>query len=465
MSKPKLLVIEDDAALSAQYRWAFPDCRVLLAADRRQALHLAEREQPEAALLDLGLAPDAEGVTEGFATLDGLRSVSRGTLVIVVSGQGQRENMLRAVAQGAYDFCEKPVDLAALRTILDRALRLRELEDENRRLALIPQTSPIQDIITADESMLRICRTVERLALVSVPVLLLGESGTGKEALARALHEMGPRAKGSFVAINCAAIPEPLLESELFGHERGAFTGAVRQVAGRIEAAHGGTLFLDEVGDLPAGLQAKLLRFLQDQVIERVGGRTPIRVDVRLVSATNQPLEALAESGAFRADLLYRLNSLIIRIPPLRDRGGDSLLLARWFVARYAVEFNRKLRGLDAAAIAAIGAHRWPGNVRELGNRIRRGAVMSDGPLLSPADLELEPAEEGEMTDLNLRTLRLRAERAALEQALARTQGGLAAAARLLGISRPTIYALLDTHGITAGRRHAEHSTPPHDLP
>ena len=459
MSKPKLLIIEDDAALSAQYRWAFPNCRVLLAPDRRQGLLLAEREQPEAALLDLGLGPDAEGVSEGFATLEGLRRVSNGTLVIIVSGQGQRENMLRAVAQGAYDFCEKPVDLDALRVILDRALRLRELEDENRRLALIPQVSAVQNIITADEGMLRICRTVERLAQVAVPVLLLGESGTGKEALARALHDMGPRAKGSFVAINCAAIPELLLESELFGHERGAFTGAVRQVAGRIEAAHGGTLFLDEVGDLPAPLQAKLLRFLQDQVIERVGGRTPIRVDVRLVSATNQPLEALSESGAFRADLLYRLNSLIIRIPPLRDRGGDIVLLARWFVARYAVEFNRKLRGLDAAAINAISAHNWPGNVRELGNRIRRGAVMADGPLLSPADLELPEAEETEATDLNLKTLRLRAERAALEQALARTQGGLAAAARLLGISRPTIYALLDTHGITAGRRHTEPPT------
>lgn len=461
MNRPKLLVVEDDPALRAQYRWAFPNCRVVQAADRDHALAAAEREQPAAALLDLGLPPDTEGVAEGFATLAGLRRISPGMPVVVVSGQGQRENMLRAVAEGAYDFCEKPIDLAVLRTIIDRALRLRELEQENLRLALVPRNSPIRDIITADEGMLKLCRMVERLAQVSVPVLLLGESGTGKEALAHALHEMGPRASGRFIAINCAAIPEPLLESELFGHERGAFTGAVRQVAGRIESAHGGTLFLDEIGDLPAALQAKLLRFLQDQVIERVGGRTPIQVDVRLVSATNQPLEALAETGAFRADLLYRLNSLIIRIPPLRERGGDSVLLARWFVARYAVEFNRKLRGLDAAAISAISAHHWPGNVRELGNRIRRGAVMADGPLLSPADLELAPAEEGELAELNLRTVRLRAERIALEQALARTQGGLAAAARLLGISRPTIYTLLDTHGISAGRRHAEPGEPP----
>ena len=305
MSKPRLLVVEDDAALASQYRWAFTDCRVLLAGDRGQALAIARREQPDAALLDLGLPPDAEGVAEGFATLAGLLAVCPTMPVIVASGQGQRENMLRAVAEGAYDFCEKPVDLAVLRMIIDRALRLRALEEENRRLALAPRASPIRDIITADEAMLKVCRSIERLAHVSVPVLLLGESGTGKEALARALHDMGPRARAQFVAINCAAIPEHLLESELFGHERGAFTGATRQVIGRIETAQGGTLFLDEIGDLPAGLQAKLLRFLQDGVIERVGGRAPIRVDARLVSATNQPLEKQSETGEFRADLLY----------------------------------------------------------------------------------------------------------------------------------------------------------------
>ena len=459
MSKPKLLVVEDDAALAAQYRWAFPQCSILVAGDRKQALHIAGREQPAAALLDLGLPPDPEGVEEGFATLEGLLRQNASLPVIVASGQGQRENMLRAVGEGAYDFCEKPVDLAVLRTIIDRALRLRALEEENRRLALAPRANPIQDIITADEGMLRICRTVERLAQVSVPVLLLGESGTGKEALARALHELGPRAKGNFVAINCAAIPENLLESELFGHERGAFTGAVRQVAGRIETANGGTLFLDEVGDLPAPLQAKLLRFLQDQVIERIGGRTPIQVDVRLVSATNKPLEEQAESGQFRADLLYRLNSLIIRIPPLRERGEDALLLARYFLARYAREFNLRLRGLDGAAAQAVLAHPWPGNVRELGNRIRRGAVMADGPLLTPADLELAEPELMRDADLDLRAIRLRAERTALEHALARSNGSLAGAARLLGISRPTIYALMDTHGLS--RRGQEQ--PPED--
>jgi len=270
------------------------------------------------------------------------------------------------------------------------------------------------------------------------------------------LHELGPRSGGSFVPINCAAIPEPLLESELFGHERGAFTGAVRQVAGRIESANGGTLFLDEVGDLPATLQAKLLRFLQDQVIERVGGRVPIRVDVRVVSATNQPLEEQAESGHFRADLLYRLNSLTLRVPPLRERGEDPLLLARWFLARYAREFSRRIRGLDPSATDAILSHRWPGNVRELGNRVRRAALMADGPLITSADLELTAPMASADSDLNLRAARMRVERIAIERALARSNGSLSNAARLLGVSRPTIYALLDTHGMAAGRATAE---------
>jgi two-component system NtrC family response regulator len=456
MSRPKLLIVEDDAALCAQYRWAFPHCRVLLAGSRREAETVARAEQPTAVLLDLGLPPDAEGVSEGFATLAEMGRISPGMPVIVASGQGQREHTLRAISLGAYDFCEKPVDLAVLRTVVDRALRLRALEEENLRLAALPRPSPIRDIVTADEGMLRICHTVERLAQVSVPVLLLGESGTGKEALARALHEMGPRARKPFVAINCAAIPEPLLESELFGHERGAFTGAVRQVAGRIEAANGGTLFLDEVGDLPPALQAKMLRFLQEQVIERVGGRTPIRVDVRIVSATNQPLEEQAEQGRFRADLLYRLNSLTLRIPPLRERGEDPLLLARWFLARYAKEFSRRFRGLDSSAAEAVMAHRWPGNVRELGNRVRRAALMAEGTTISAADLELTAPAEPTEVDLDLRAARLRAERATIERALARSNGSLAAAARLLGISRPTIYGLLETHRLSPNQAAAE---------
>ncbi len=458
MSRPKLLIVEDDAALAAQYRWAFPNCRVLLAGDRRQAEQIARAEQPTAALLDLGLPPDAEGVSEGFATLAALNRLLPGMPIIIASGQGQREHTLRAIGLGAYDFFEKPVDMEVLRTIVDRALRLRALEEENLRLAAMPRPSPIRDIVTADEAMLRICHTIERLSQVSVPVLLLGESGTGKEALARALHDMGPRARKPFVAINCAAIPEPLLESELFGHEKGAFTGAVKQVTGRIEAANGGTLFLDEVGDLPPSLQAKLLRFLQDQVIERIGGRTSIRVDVRIVSATNQPLEEQAEAGRFRADLLYRLNSLTIRIPPLRERGEDSLLLARWFLARYAKEFGRRLRGLDASAVEAVTSYRWPGNVRELGNRVRRAALMTEGQTISAADLELSASPANADTDLDLRAARLRAERATIERALARSNGSLAAAARLLGVSRPTIYGLLETHRLSPSQNTNENA-------
>jgi two-component system NtrC family response regulator len=465
VNKAKLLIVEDDPGLCAQYRWAFPSCRVVLANDRAQAEQMVRREHPAAVLLDLGLPPDAEGVSEGFATLEMLRAVNPSLPVVVASGQGQRENALRAIALGAYDFCEKPVDLAVLRTIIDRALRLRELEDENLRLAAAPGPSPVRGIITGDDGMLKVCRTVERLGGVSVPVLLLGESGTGKEALARALHEMGPRAAKPFVALNCAAIPETLLESELFGHEKGAFTGAVQRVIGKIEGANGGTLFLDEIGEMPVNLQAKLLRFLQDQVIERIGGRTPIRVDVRVVSATNQPLESQIETGRFRGDLLYRLNSVTVRIPPLRDRGGDAVLLARLFLARYAREFGRRLRGLDAGASDAIAVHRWPGNVRELENRIRRAVLMADGQLVTVADLELAPVEQvAPEADLDLRAARLRAERDTVERALMRSNGSLAAAARLLGVSRPTLYGLLDTHGLGANVPRPGSEAPPAQL-
>jgi two-component system NtrC family response regulator len=465
MSRPKLLVIEDDPALCAQYRWSFSGWRVLIAHDRAEAEAVARREEPSVALLDLGLPPDPEGVAEGFATLEALRRIAPMLPVIVSSGQDQRENALRAIALGAYDFCPKPADLAMLRTVLDRALRLRELEEENLRLAAAPRPSPVRDIITADEAMLKVCRTIERLAAVSVPVLLLGESGTGKEALARALHEMGPRAKKEFVALNCAAIPETLLESELFGHEKGAFTGAVRQVPGKIEAANGGTLFLDEIGDLPASLQAKLLRFLQDQTFERIGGRTPIRVDVRIVSATNQPLEEYAAQGRFRGDLLYRLNGVTVRIPPLRERGEDALLLARWFLARESLSLGRKTRGFDATATAAIAAHSWPGNVRELQNRVRRAALMADGPLVTAADLELAAPEAAARpvttpAEFDLRAARLRAERETIERALAHAGGNVAAAAKLLGISRPTLYGLLETHGLSGGRAGPDEASP-----
>jgi two-component system NtrC family response regulator len=447
MGKPKLLIVEDDEGLCSQYRWAFAGFDVLVAHTRAQALALTQRDHPPVAIMDLGLPPDPDGVTEGFATLAGLTRQSPETKVVVATSHGDREHALRAVNSGAYDFCEKPMDIALLQTIVDRALRLHDLEEENRRLAEAPSAGPIKRIVTASEAMLKVCRTVERLATANVSVLLLGESGTGKEALARAVHDLGPRARQPFVAINCGAIPENLLESELFGYERGAFTGAVKQTIGKIEAANKGTLFLDEIGDLPYQLQVKLLRFLQEQVIERVGGRQTIPVDVRVVSATNLTLEDLVASGRFRSDLFYRLNSVTVRIPPLRERPGDPLLLARFFLGRFNREFGRTIRGFSEGAVAAIAAHPWPGNVRELENRMKRGVLMADGRVIEAADLELDDDAVTE-EDLDLRGARLRAEREVLQKALARCNGRLAQAAKLLGVSRPTLYSLMESHGI-----------------
>jgi two-component system NtrC family response regulator len=311
----------------------------------------------------------------------------------------------------------------------------------------MPARSPIERIVTANQGMLKVCRDVEKLAGTHVPVLLLGESGTGKEALAQALHELGPRAKQPFVAINCGAIPENLLESELFGYERGAFTGAVKQTIGKIESANRGTLFLDEIADLPHPLQVKLLRFLQDQIVERIGGRQRIQVDVRIVSATNSSLEDRVSEGTFRGDLFYRMNAVTIRIPPLRDRGGDALLLANYFLSRFNREFGRNIRGFTEAAAAALSAHAWPGNVRELENRLKRAVVMTERRMLDAADLELAPASEASQP-LDLRAARLRAEYEVLQLALARANGTLSVAAKLLGISRPTLYGLMEAHGI-----------------
>jgi two-component system NtrC family response regulator len=371
--------------------------------------------------------------------------------VVVVTSHAARAHALRAVGGGAYDFCEKPVEIEVLRTVVDRALRLYELERENCRLAQATLPAPLRRIVSGSDAMLKVNRTIERVAPTNVPVLLLGESGTGKELLARAVHELSPRAGGPFVPINCGAIPETLLESELFGHERGAFTGAVRQSIGRIESAHRGTLFLDEIGELPLALQVKLLRFLQEQTIERIGGRSPIAVDVRVVSATNAAVEERAEQGGFRKDLLYRLNAISVRIPPLRERPGDAVLLARYFLSRFNREMHRALRGFTEAAVAAIEAHAWPGNVRELENRVKRAVVMADGRMVDAPDLELAPPA-GMVPDFDLRAARMRAEREVLQRALAHSNNRLSAAARLLGISRPTLYGLLDAHGLSLPR-------------
>ena len=447
MAKPKLLIVEDDEGLCSQYRWAFPACDVLLSHTRQQAVALVRRENPPVIIMDLGLPPDPDGVSEGFATLEEVLRFAPKTKVVIATGNGTRKNALKAVSLGAYDFCEKTVEIEVLRTIVDRALNLHRLEEENRRLASAPSRSPIERIVTASTSMLKVCRDVEKLATTNVPVLLLGESGTGKEALAAALHELGPRAKQPFVAINCGAIPENLLESELFGHERGAFTGAVKQTIGKIENAHKGTLFLDEIGDLPHPLQVKLLRFLQDQIVERIGGRQKIQVDVRVVSATNANLEDKIAQGVFRGDLFYRMNAVTVRIPALKERAGDVMLLANFFLGRFNQEFHRNLRGFTETASQALNAHEWPGNVRELENRMKRAVVMAEGRMIDVADLELALAGTT-MPDLDLRAARLRAEREVVQAALARSNNTLATAARLLGVSRPTLYGLLEAHAI-----------------
>ncbi len=457
---PKLLIIEDDIGLCSQYRWAFPSCQVLFAHTRLQALAVAQKERPAVAIMDLGLPPDPDGVSEGFATLDGLARQAPNTKVIVATSHGDRAHALRAIAAGAYDFCEKPIDIGMLGTIVARSLRLRTLEDENRRLSEMPSPSPIKHIVTGDAGMLKVCRDIEKLAAANVSALLLGESGTGKEALARALHDLGPRAKQPFAALNCGAIPENLLESELFGHEKGAFTGAVKQTIGVIENANKGTLFLDEIGDLPHSLQVKLLRFLQDQVVERVGGRQRIQVDVRIVSATNLNLEDSVRDGAFRSDLFYRMNAVTIRIPPLRQRDGDPVLLANYFLGRFNKEFSRNIRGFTQPALLAIAAHGWPGNVRELENRMKRAVVMSENRLIDASDLELAAVADT-MVDIDLRGARLRAEREVIQMALARSNGVLAVAAKMLGISRPTLYGLMESHAIEPDPSRSCETAPP----
>ncbi|MGC9270221.1 PEP-CTERM-box response regulator transcription factor [Acidiphilium sp.] len=443
--RDRLLIVEDDDGLCRQYRWAFPGRTVLTANSRAQAMDVLQEERPAVAIIDLGLPPDPDGVSEGFATLHDLLEICPDMKVIVATGNGAKRNAIHAIGHGAHDFYEKPVDIDVLRLIVDRAFRLFDLETENRALGAIVGSSPIKTVITAADSMLKVCRDIEKLAQTDVPVLLLGDSGTGKEVLARALHDLSPRAAGPFIAINCGAIPEHLLESELFGHERGAFTGAVRQTLGRVELAQKGTLFLDEIGDLPQSLQVKLLRFLQEHVIERVGGRKSIPVDARIISATNQDLEHLVETQRFRMDLFYRLNIVAVRIPPLRERPGDAVLLGRYFLSRFSRESGRRVIGLSGAAVAALAAHQWPGNIRELENRIRRGAIMAEGRFVEPADLELAPAD---VAIPDLRTARQRAEREAIQLAIAHSQGSIALAAKHLGVSRPTLYALIESLGI-----------------
>ena len=442
---PKLLIVEDDLGLQRQLRWAYEDYEVLGAGSRAEAIDLLRAEEPDVVTLDLGLPPDPDGTSEGFATLGEILALKPDTKVIVATGHGARESALRAIEGGAYDFYQKPVDIDELGLIVSRAFHVHALEKENARLAetASDDNRVLGRMITGAPEMLKVARTIERVANADVSVMLLGASGTGKELLARGVHDSSSRRNGAFIAINCAAIPETLLESELFGHEKGAFTGAVKTTEGKIEQANGGTLFLDEVGDIPLPLQVKLLRFLQERVIERVGGRRPIPVDTRVVCATHQNLEAMIANGSFREDLYYRLAEIVIRIPALAERPGDAVLLAKHFLTRFANDMNPQVKGLAPDALAVIDAWAWPGNVRELENRMKRAVIMSEGKLVTAGDLDLDGMGKDEPDVINLKTVREMADRKAIRRAIARTQGNISGAAKMLGISRPTLYDLL----------------------
>jgi two-component system, NtrC family, response regulator len=443
----RLLVVDDDEGLRRQLRWAFDDCEVFLAHERQEAIALVKQEKPSVVLLDLGLPPDPHGPTEGLATLEQILAVAPETKVIVVTGQTQRAYAVQAVARGAYDFYQKPIEIETLGLIVRRAFQLFSLEDENRELVRSAVEVPLPGLITANPKMLQVCQQLRRFAPSEVTILLLGESGTGKELFARAAHSLSKRAKKPFIPINCAAIPEHLLESELFGHEKGAFTGAIKSTVGKVEMADGGTLFLDEIGDLPLPLQAKLFRFVQERVIERIGGRRQITVDIRIVCATNQDLVKRITTGAFREELYYRLNEVTIQIPPLRDRPDDAVVLAHHFLRQFAAEQGRAIRGFAPQALAAISSYGWPGNVRELENRIRRAVVATQAPFVGMHDLDLGIGEETAEA-MTLKQSRAKAEQHAVAQAMIESKGNVSRAAKLLGISRPTLYQLLREHDI-----------------
>jgi two-component system NtrC family response regulator len=444
----KLLVVEDDPGLQTQLRWCFEGYDVVIAGDRKNAMAEVQAHHPPVVTLDLGLPPDANGTSEGFALLEDILLAAPHTKVIVVTGNNEREYATRSVAMGAYDFFYKPIDADMLELIVNRAYRVYELEEENRRLSTRHAESPLEGVITGSDSMLQVCRTVEKVAPTDATVLVLGESGTGKELLARSLHQLSARREHRFMAINCAAIPENLLESELFGYEKGAFTGAARQTPGKIEAASGGTLFLDEIGDMPASLQAKLLRFLQERVIERVGGRKEIPVDVRVISATHKDLFELIRTQQFREDLYYRIGEVTITIPSLKEREGDALLLARVFLERISKQQGKQGYSFSKDAMAAIENYTWPGNVRELENRVKRAVIMAEHRQITARDLELGADSRDELASFNLREIRDRADRQAIVRALNHVGGKISQAADLLGISRPTMYDLLRKFGL-----------------
>lgn len=445
----KLLIVEDDPGLQSQMRWCFSeDLEVTVASERDSALAALRREEPDVVTLDLGLPPDPGGATEGFKLLEEILRLSPMTKVVVVTGREDKENAVKAVGMGASDFYQKPLDADILTFVVNRAFRLAELERENRELASRGNNANIKGIVAASPQMLAICRTLEKVAPTDVTTLITGETGTGKELLARAIHDLSPRADKPFAAINCAAIPENLLESELFGFEKGSFTGANQTKKGKIESANGGTLFLDEIGDMPMALQAKLLRFLQERVVDRVGSVNPIPVDVRVVCATHRDVRQLIDSGEFREDLYYRISEITLDVPAVRERDGDALVIAQSLLKSLGKSMDRPNLTFTEDAINAINSYLWPGNVREMINKVKRATIMADGKRVKAEDLELDGDEPAAQNHINLRQVREQAERQAINQALQTAGFNMAHAARLLGVTRPTLYNLTDKYQI-----------------
>ena len=483
MQKVKILFVDDDQGLNRQLRWAFSEFETRGAHDRENAVKVAGEFNPQIVVLDLGLPPDAQGASEGLKTLVELKKTLPKAKIIMLSGNEHRENAVMAVKLGAYDFCQKPMDQQVLRLIIERAINLQGLEQEVGKLSIKQPSRRLESIITAADNMQEVCDLIERIAPTDASVLLLGESGTGKELFARALHDLSPRKSSAFIPINCGAIPETLLESELFGHEKGAFTGAERAVVGKIELADGGTLFLDEIGDMPYTLQVKLLRFLQDRIVERVGSRKPITVDVRVICATNQDVLDRIASNKFREDLYFRVNEVTVQIPALRDRAGDPELLAQYFLEHFSSTYDKSIVGFTAEALGAIRSHPWPGNVRQLLNCVKRAVILARGNQIAEADLGLDngrakdrPArgedaaaqsagagagaagagQGGATPVVNLREARNLAEKRAIESALAGSGGNISKAAKMLGVSRPTLYTLISEYGVSVKEESAD---------
>jgi len=446
-------MVDDDEAIRTQMKWALSeDYEVYFAQDRQEALDAFEANSPAVTLLDLGLPPRPNESDEGLAALSDILAIDSTAKVIVISGQSEKRNAIQAVGAGAYDFLCKPVDVEELKLLLRRCIYVVELEREYRELQQGQRSDVFEDMLGTSPQMQSVFAFIRKVAGTNVPVLLLGESGTGKEMAAAAIHRRSVRKDGPFVAINCNAIPENLLESELFGHEKGAFTGAHVQRKGLLETASGGTLFLDEIGELPPAIQVKLLRFLQEQRLQRVGGRQEIQVDTRLVAATNAYLKELIDNGKFREDLYFRLAVVTIRLLPLRERGEDIVFLAREFLQRYAAQNGRRKLVFAPDALRAIARYSWPGNVRELQNRVKRGVIMTDGSRLTGKDLELGQEQDVASSATSLKQAREQVEREMIQQALKKNSGRITSAAADLGISRPTLYELMEKLGIAKER-------------